>query len=205
MADLLDILASEVNVKTVDVVESDHDLVSLKGKGNFRSLGKRYGKDTPRVVESVGGLSQEQLQALERSETVRVGEWEIAPEDVTITREVASDWLVQADGPYVVALDPHLTPDLEQEGVAREVVNRVQRLRKDAGYEYTTRIELGIAGDADLVRACEAYQDFIAGETLARKTVFGPLPEPDLSKDVEIDGRTVTLAVRRHDARKGNR
>ncbi|HWZ28437.1 MAG TPA: isoleucine--tRNA ligase [Gemmatimonadales bacterium] len=205
LADLLDILASEVNVKSVEVVESDHDLVSLKGKGNFRTLGKRFAKDTPQVVEAIGGLSQEQLQALERGETVRAEAWDIAPGDVTITREVASDWLVQSDGPYVVALDPHLTPDLEQEGVAREVVNRVQRLRKDAGYEYTTRIELGIAGDAEVVRACEAFQDFIAGETLARKTVFGPLPEPDLSKDVEIDGRTVTLAVRRHDARKGNR
>jgi isoleucyl-tRNA synthetase len=124
---------------------------------------------------------------------------------VTITREVASDWLVQSDGPYVVALDPHLTPDLEQEGVAREVVNRAQRLRKDAGYEYTTRIELGIAGNEAVVAACEAFQDFIAGETLAKKMVFGPLAEPDLSRDAEIDGHTVTLAVRRHDGRKGNR
>ena len=205
LADLLDILASEVNVKSVEVVESDHDLVSLKGKGNFRSLGKRYGKDTPKVVEAVAGLAPEQLQALERGETVRVGEWDVTPEDVTITREVTSDWLVQSDGPFVVALDPHLTPDLEQEGIAREVVNRVQRLRKDAGYEYTTRIELGIAGDPVVVAACEAYQDFIAGETLARKLVLGQLQEVDVQRDVDIDGRAVTLAVRRHEGRKGTR
>ncbi|HZH40365.1 MAG TPA: isoleucine--tRNA ligase [Gemmatimonadales bacterium] len=205
LADLLDILASEVNVKSVEVVESDHDLVSLKGKGNFRSLGKRYGKDTPKVVEAVAGLAPGQLQALERGETVRVGEWDVTPEDVTITREVTSDWLVQSDGPFVVALDPHLTPDLEQEGIAREVVNRVQRLRKDAGYEYTTRIELGIAGDPVVVAACEAYQDFIAGETLARKLVLGQLQEVDVQRDVDIDGRAVTLAVRRHEGRKGTR
>ena len=205
LADLLDILASEVNVKTVEVVESDHDLVRLAGKGNFRSLGRRFAKDTPRVVEAIAGLAREQLQALERGETIRAGEWDVTPEDVTITREVTSDWLVQSDGPYVVALDPHLTPDLEQEGLAREVVNRVQRLRKDAGYDYTTRIELGIAGDADVVAACEAYQEFIAGETLARKIVFGPLPEPDVHRDVDIDARTVTLAVRRHEGRKGTR
>ncbi|HKR56368.1 MAG TPA: isoleucine--tRNA ligase [Gemmatimonadales bacterium] len=205
LADLLDILASEVNVKSVEVVESDHDLVSLKGKGNFRSLGKRYGKDTPKVVEAIAGLTPEQLQSLERGETVRVGDWDVTPEDVTITREVTSDWVVQSDGPYVVALDPHLTPDLKQEGIAREVVNRVQRLRKDAGYEYTTRIELGISGDAGVVAACEAYQDFIAGETLARKLVFVPLTEADQRRDVDIDGRTVTLAVRRHEGRKGTR
>ena len=104
-----------------------------------------------------------------------------------------------------MALDPHLTSDLEQEGSAREVVNRVQRLRKDAGYEYTTRIELGISGDAGLVAACEAYRDFIAGETLAKKLVFGPLTEADQRRDVDIDGRTVTLAVRRHEGRKGTR
>jgi len=205
LADLLDILASEVNVKSVEVVESDHDLVSLKGKGNFRTLGKRYGKDTPRVVEAIAGVGPELLQALERGETIRVGEWDVSPEDVTITREVTSDWVVQSDGPFVVALDPHLTSDLEQEGLAREAVNRVQRLRKDAGYEYTTRIELGIAGDAAVVAACEAYQDFIAGETLARKLVFGQLPEPDVQRDVDIDGRAVTLAVRRHEGRKGTR
>jgi isoleucyl-tRNA synthetase len=205
LADLLDILASEVNVKSVEVVESDHDLVSLKGKGNFRTLGKRYAKDTPKVVEAIGALTSEKLQALERGETIRVGEWDITPEDVTIAREVTSDWVVQSDGPYVVALDPHLTSDLVQEGLAREVVNRVQGLRKDAGYEFTTRIELGIAGDADVVAACEAYQDFIAGETLARKLVFGQLPEPDLQRDVDIDGRAVTLAVRRHEGRKGTR
>jgi len=203
LADLLDILASEVNVKTVEVVESDHDLVRLKGKGNFRTLGKRYGKDTPRVVEAVAALGAGLLQALERGETVRAGDWDVGPDDVTITREVASDWVVQSDGAYVVALDPRLTPDLEQEGLAREVVNRVQRLRKDAGYEYTTRIELGLSGDADVVRAGEAYQDFIAGETLAKRITFEGLAEPDLAKDVEIDGRTVTLAVRRHDGRKG--
>src|SRR5204862_253795 len=78
------------------------------------------------------------------------------PEDVTVERQVASDWLVQADGPYVVALDPHLTPDLVQEGLAREVVNRVQRLRKEADYAYTTRIELRIAGAEDVVAATAA-------------------------------------------------
>ncbi len=110
-------MASEVNVKNVEVVESDHDLVSLKGKGNFRSLGKRYGKDTPQVVAAVAALGAEQLQALEQGETVRAGDWDVGPEDVTITREVTSDWVVQSAGAFVVALDPHLTPDLEQEGV----------------------------------------------------------------------------------------
>ncbi len=204
LSDLLDILASEVNVKAVQVVASDHDLVRLAGKANFRSLGKRYGKDTPRAAAAAAGLGAPELLALERGETVRAGEWSFEPADVTVTREVTSDWLVQADGPYVVALDPRLTEDLIQEGLAREVVNRVQRLRKEAGYEYTTRIELSVAGAQDIVAATAAFQAFVEGETLARRTVLGGvLDAPDLTRDVDIEGRRVTIALRRHDGRKG--
>jgi isoleucyl-tRNA synthetase len=204
LADLLDILVAEVNVKAYQVVESDHDLVTLRGKANFRTLGKRYGKATPQAAEAVTRLAPAELQVLERGETVRTGEWELHPEDVTVTREVASDWVVQADGPYVVALDPVLTPDLVQEGLAREVVNRVQRLRKEADYEYTTRIELSVSGAADVVAAVETYQGYVAGETLARNIVLGStLNDADITRDVEIEGRAVTLALRRHDGRKG--
>src|SRR5256885_11071941 len=206
LSDLLDILAAEVNVKAVQVVASDHDLVRLKGKANFRTLGKRYGKDTPRAAAAVLALSSGQLQTLEQGSAVRFGEWEFQPEDVTVTREVASEWLVQADGPYVVALDPELSDDLVQEGLAREVVNRVQRLRKEAGYEYTTRIELSVTGAAEVVAATRAFQGFVEGETLARRMMLGEgaeLDEPDLQREVDIEGRRVTIALRRHDGRKG--
>src|SRR5213596_768642 len=207
LSDLLDILAAEVNVKAVQVVASDHDLVRLRGKANFRTLGKRYGKDTPRAAAAVAELSAADLQTLEQGSAVRFGEWEFHPEDLTVTREVSSEWLVQADGPYVVALDPELSDDLVQEGLAREVVNRVQRLRKEAGYEYTTRIELSVTGAADVVAATRAFQGFVEGETLARRMVLGEdqagLDEPDLQREVDIEGRRVTIELRRHDGRKG--
>ncbi len=204
LRDLLDILAAEVNAKDYEVVASDHDLVTLKGKANFRSLGKRYGKETPQAAAAVSGLTAAELQMLEHGDPIRRGEYEFLPEDVTITREVASDWVVQADGPYVVALDPRLTPDLVQEGLAREVVNRVQRLRKEAGYEFTTRIELSLAGAEEVVSAAAAFQGFIEGETLARRTLLGSVLEgADVTRDVDIEGRRVTIALRRHDGRKG--
>jgi len=204
LADLLDILTAEVNAKDVEVLEADHDLVRLKGKADFRSLGKRYGKDTPRAAQAAAALSQAELQRIEQGEAVPAGEFEFRPGDVTVTREVTSDWLVQADGPYVVALDPVLTPELKQEGFAREVVNRVQRLRKDAGYEYTTRVELSASGDEEVVAAVGTYQDFVSGETLARKVLLGaPLEGADITRDVDIDGRRVSIALRRHDGRKG--
>jgi isoleucyl-tRNA synthetase len=203
-ADLLDILAAEVNAKRIEVAGSDHELVRLKGKAEFRSLGKRYGKETPRVAALVSQLTAEQLQTLERGVPVQEGEFEFRPEDVTVTREVVSDWAVQADGPFVAAVDPRLTVDLIQEGLAREIVNRVQRVRKDAGYDFATRIELSIAGAEDVVAAAAAFQGFIEGETLARNMLQGGVLDPaDVIRELDIDGRAVTIAVRRHDARKG--
>ena len=202
--ELLGILGAEVNVKKCDVVESDDELVSLRGKANFRALGKRYAKDTPRAAEAVSQLTAAELRKLENGGSVRVGEFEFHPEDVTVTRAVATDWLVQADGPFVVALDPALTDDLRREGLAREVVNRVQRLRKEAAYEYTTRIELSVSGAADVVAAATAFRGFIEGETLARQTLLGAaLETADIRRDVDIEGRAVTIALRRHDGRKG--
>jgi len=208
LADLLDILAAEVNAKAIEVAGSEHDLVRLKGKAEFRSLGKRYGKDTPRAAAAVSQLTAAQLQALERGDPVRPGgvggEFEFRPEDVLVTREVVSDWAVQADGPYVAAVDPRLTDDLIQEGLARELVNRVQRLRKEAGYEYTTRIELSVAGAEEIVAAVSAFQGFVEGETLARRLVLGTvLDEADVTREVDIEARRVTIALRRHDGRKG--
>jgi isoleucyl-tRNA synthetase len=203
-ADLLDILTAEVNAKEIEVAGSDHDLVRLQAKADFRSLGKRYGKDTPRAAAAVSQLTAADLQALERGEPVRAGAFEFQPGDITVTREVISDWAVQADGPYVAAVDPRLSDDLIQEGLARELVNRVQRLRKEAGYEYTTRIELSVAGAADVVAAASAFQGFVAGETLARKVLLGQvLDDADLTREVDIEARRVTIALRRHDGRKG--
>jgi len=204
LADLLDILAAEVNAKDVEVAGSDHELVRLKGKAEWKSLGKRYAKDTPRAAAAVSQLTAEQLQALERGEPVRAGEFEFRPEDVAVTREVVSDWAVQADGPYVAAVDPRLSEDLIQEGLARELVNRVQRLRKEAGYEYTTRIELSVAGAAEIVEAVSAFRSLVEGETLARKLVLGAvLDEADVTRELDIEARRVTIALRRHDGRKG--
>ncbi|MGH7527102.1 MAG: DUF5915 domain-containing protein, partial [Gemmatimonadales bacterium] len=206
---LLELLRLEVNVKAIEVVASDTDLVRLRAKPNFRSLGKRYGKRTPAVAAAAATLSPDQLRGLEQGKpaTVQV-DGEAAtfnPDDIVVEREVASDWLVGSDGPFVAALDPHLTDDLRLEGLAREVVNRVQRLRKEAGYVYTDRIGLWIEGDEPVVEAARRHADFIQGETLARRLELGRrAPTPDLEQQVEIDGRGVVVGVQRYvDGRDG--
>ncbi|MDH3496100.1 MAG: isoleucine--tRNA ligase [Gemmatimonadota bacterium] len=203
-AELLPVLAAEVNVKAVSVA-ADRELVRLRGKPNFRTLGKVYGKDTPAAAQVAAALDDEALRALEAGREVRRAsdgrEFRFQPEDVVVEREVATDWLVQSDGPFVVALDPTVTEGLRREGLAREVVNRIQRLRKEAGYEYSTRIILSVSGDGEVVAASDAFQGFIAGETLARHVTIGrEIADPDVHEATDIDGRRVVIALKRHAA-----
>ena len=202
---MLSLLAQEVNVRDVEVVTSDADLVRLRARPNFRALGKRYGKRTPDAAAAASGLTAEQLRALEAGDTVHLNGgaevWEYRPGDITVEREVTTDWLVQSAGSYVAALDPVITEDLRAEGVAREIINRVQRLRKDAGYEYTTRIELRVDGPPALLESVRAHAVVIRVETLARTLHVGATaPAPDRQETVEIDGHRALISVARHPA-----
>jgi isoleucyl-tRNA synthetase len=201
--ELLELVRQEVNVKQVEVVASDTQLVRLRAKPNFRTLGKRYGKRTPAVAAAAATLTSGQLHGLERGSPATLeleGEpVTYLPEDVAVEREVASDWLVQSDGPFVVALDPEVDEPLRREGLAREVVNRVQRIRKDAGYAYIDRIELWVDGDPPLLEAVTAHAEFIRGETLARRLeVAARAPAPDLEQQVDVDGHAAVVGVQRY-------
>ena len=207
---LLELLRLEVNVKSIEVVGSDTELVRLRARPNFRSLGKRYGKRTPEIAAAAGRLTADQLRDLERGApaTLDLGgdAATFLPEDVVVEREVASEWVVASDGPYVVALDPQLTDDLRREGTAREVVNRIQRLRKEAGYVYTDRIGVWMDGGPAVLDAARVHADFIRGETLARRLELGArAPAPDLEQQVDIDGQGMVVGVQRdRDGRAGN-
>jgi isoleucyl-tRNA synthetase len=208
--ELLELLRLEVNVKAIDTVSSDAELVRLRAKPNFRALGKRYGKRTPQVAAAAAGLTPDQLRELEagREAALELDGERVTylPEDVVVEREVASDWIVASEGPYVVALDPRLTDELRMEGTAREVINRIQRLRKEAGYVYTDRIGVWMDGGTPVLEAARVHAEFIRGETLARRLELGErAPAPDLEQQVDIDGHEVVVGVQRdRDGRAAN-
>ncbi|HLG06051.1 MAG TPA: isoleucine--tRNA ligase [Gemmatimonadales bacterium] len=202
---MLPLLAQEVNVRQVEVVASDAELVRLRARPNFRELGRTFGSRTQAAASAAASLSPDQLRRLEGGASVEHqvngAAFEFQPAHVTVEREVATDWLVQSSGSFVAALDPDLTEELRREGLAREIVNRVQRLRKDAGYAYTTRIEVWVDGPAPLLEAVQAHAGFIQGETLARSLRVGErAPAADRQEAVEIDGHPAVLAVVRHPA-----
>jgi isoleucyl-tRNA synthetase len=171
------LLASELNVKQVEFVTSTDNLVSLEAKANFRVLGKKFGKETPLVAEAVPAMDADRLRRLAGGEsvTIEVGGVErlIAPEDVAIIRRASGAAVVQENGGYGVALDPTITPELRAEGLAREVVSRIQRLRKEAGLAVSDRITVAVAGDEELEGAVAAHRQHIAEEVLAVRLLLG--------------------------------
>jgi hypothetical protein len=185
-------------VKSIEVVANEDSLVRLRAKANFKSLGKRYGGRTKEAAAQVAQLSPAQVGELEHGRAVSLGEFEYGAEDVIVEREVRTDWLVASDGPYVAALDPTLTPELEAEGLVRELVSRVQRLRKEAGFGVTDRIALAVRGPEAVLAAARNHQAFITEETLARRfEPGGTLEKPELEQQLDLDGHAVTVGLAR--------
>ena len=199
---LLPLLVSEVNVKRVEFVTSGTDLVALEAKPNFRSLGKRFGKATPEAAEAVKALSHDDVVRFEAGGAVEItvqGErCVLNPDEVVLLRHAKGEFVVESDGEVVAALDPALTDDLRREGLAREVVSRVQRMRKEAGYQVADRIRLWVDGDAAVLEAARRHADYISGETLATRLTEGPAETAaDLVQAVDLDGVRATLAIQR--------
>ncbi|HEY0969608.1 MAG TPA: isoleucine--tRNA ligase [Gemmatimonadales bacterium] len=205
IGELLPLLAAELNVKRVEMATSADALVSLEGKANFRVLGKKFGKRTPEAAAAVNELSSNALRRLEAGEEVAIeldGERHVvAPEDVSIQRRATGDLVVQEAGGSFAALDPAITPELRGEGLARELVSRVQRMRKETGLAVSDRIRLWVDGDAIVREAAEAHRDWIAEEVLARALVVGAMPVDEsnhAARDVELDGLHLRVALTRN-------
>ena len=211
-AALSGLLAAELNVKRVEFVTSTDSLVSLEAKANFRALGKKFGKETPLVAAAIGGLSVALLSQLAAGQSISI-EVEganrlIDPDDVAIIRRASGAAVVQEDAGYGVALDPTVTPELRAEGLAREVISRVQRMRKEAKLDVSDRIVMAVAGDAELNEAVAVHRDRIADEVLAvgmfvgeaAGTPFGNTAAGHTwtaTQAMDVEGRTVHLALRK--------
>ena len=166
------IFLQEVNVKDVKFVEGAGILVK-KVKCNFRTMGKKFGKDMKAVAAAVAALTQEQIAELEANGKLilehleNLDNLEILAEDVEIISEDIPGWLVGNDGNLTVALDITLTDELRAEGMARTLVNRIQNMRKKSGLEITDHIRVSIEPNEASTKAVEAFGDYIARQVLA--------------------------------------
>ena len=165
-----ELLKNEVNVKEVNFVEGQGILVK-KVKCNFRVMGKKFGKLMKGVAAQMDALSQEQIAEFEKTGTIGVNvngqDVNVEVADVEIISEDIPGWLVSNDGNLTVALEVELTPELKKEGMARELINRIQNLRKDSGLEITDRICITVAPNAETDAAVDAFADYIKTQVLA--------------------------------------
>ena len=169
------LILDEVNVKELEFVEGD--MLEKKVKCNFRVMGKKFGKLMKAVAAAVGALSQNAINELSVNGSVQVdvdGQTvEIVREDVEIVSENIPGWTVANDGALTVALDLEITEELKNEGMAREIVKRIQAYRKSSGFEITDHIHVVLSHDDNLQKAVEAYHDYICSQVLADKLEFG--------------------------------
>jgi isoleucyl-tRNA synthetase len=166
-------VADELNVAEISALAESAELVDLTAKANFRTLGRRFGKDTPRVAAAIAAADAQALAAALRDEGRRasvtlaeLGEVEIHADDVTFTETPLQGWAVAREG-ETVALDLSMTEALERAGLAREVVRLLQAARKARGFEVTDRIELAWQAEGELAEALREHGRTVAAEVLA--------------------------------------
>src|SRR6056300_966446 len=168
-----ELIRSEVNVKEVSLLEDASDILVKEIKPNFKTLGPKYGPKMKQVAFSITSLNQEQIQQFEQEETCSISlddsTIELSLEDVFITNKDIEGWLVASHGALTVALDITLSETLINEGIARELVNRIQNLRKDSGLEVTDKILLNIEGDEAIEKAVEQNREYLMNETLCEQ------------------------------------
>ena len=188
------LIMNEVNVKELKFVEGQGILVK-KVKCNFRTMGKKFGKLMKGVAAAMDALSQEQIAELEQNATIGINvdgqDLTVELADVEIISEDIPGWLVANEGALTVALEVELTDELRQEGMAREIINRVQNIRKESGLEITDRISVVISPNAEAEAAVKAFGDYIKTQVLADSIEFSP----NDGTEVEFDNFKLNIKI----------
>jgi len=193
-----DLVTSELNVKELDFVSDESELVSYSAKPNYRALGPRFGKSMPQVAAAVEALDAAHVASV-LAEGGEIGiaidgtDHTLGPADITLALQPLEGYEVEAEAGHAVALQLELDEELRREGLAREIVHAVQNARKAAGLEITDRIDLTLAGDPDLLAAAQAHEGYLAGEVLATSVSY----DGGDGAAAKIDGRDLKIGVSR--------
>ena len=202
-----DIVLPEVNVKQMEFVEDTSGIMTLKIKPNFKVLGKTYGARMKEIAAAFGTLEQPVIAAIQKAESAGEtytlnlpgGAVLLHPGDYAISSEDVEGWQVASEGSLTVALDVEVTPELRREGLSRELVNRIQNLRKSSGFEVTDRIHtLVYSSDGALSDALEVYGDYVKSQTLSLSIGLEAFEKaPADAAEVEWTEGTIKLTIKR--------
>ncbi len=198
------IVLGEVNVKEMEFMEDTSGIMTLKIKPNFKVLGKTYGARMKEIAAAFAGLDQQTIGSIQKAETAGEaytlnlpgGEVVLNPGDYAIASEDVEGWQVASEGAITVALDIEVTPQLRLEGLSRELVNRIQNLRKSSGFDVTDRIATVVYGPVQEV--LDSYSDYISAQTLSTSLECRPFDQaPADAAEVEWVEGTIKLCIKR--------
>lgn len=201
VADYDDLIADELNVKKVRLLDSSTEAVSHVVKPLPKQLGQKYGNKFPAIQKAVLAMDSEAAShTLMTGKPLRVNvdgqDYDLLSDEVEVKAMAKEGFAVAEDGPYIAALVTELTPELMHEGLAREFVRRVQDLRKQAGLDVADRIKLYVSATPGLMEAIAAHQDYITAETLTRELVFSDLPTSVIARSEDsFDGEKATFGL----------
>ena len=195
------LVRSELNVRELEFVTEEAELVRYAVKPNYRTLGPKFGSDMPAAAAAVGALDPEKVaDALAAGEPIVVSvsgsDHSLSGDDLIMEMEPLEGYQVEAQSGHAVALSLELDDGLVAEGLAREIVHAVQNARKEAGLDITDRIALDLGGDAELLAAAESHSDYLAGEVLATSLTFSG-GEGEATGSQTIDGRELSIGIGR--------
>jgi len=190
-----DLILSETNIKDIEFITDTTGIIKKKIKPNFKALGAKVGKDMKTVAAAIQGLDAGQIQELENTGSIQLTgtEYVISSEDVEIIAEDVEGWQVANLGTLTVALDVHISAELKDEGMARELINRIQNLRKEKGFEVTDRIKVTLSQNTEIQQAVDNNFSYICTEILADSLKFDSgLASGDA---IEINGENLLLSI----------
>jgi isoleucyl-tRNA synthetase len=202
-----EIILAEVNVKEMEFISDTTGIMTLRIKPNFKVLGKTYGPRMKEIAAAFGSLEQPVIAAIQKAETAAEaytlalpgGDVVLNPGDYAISSEDMPGTLVASEGALTVALDIEVTPELRREGLSRELVNRIQNLRKSSGFEVTDRIVTEVySDDKDLADALSAFGEYVKAQTLSLSIGLNAFAEaPASAAEVEWTEGTIKLTIKR--------
>ena len=195
-----DLVTAELNVKELDFVSEQSELVAYRVRPDFRALGPRFGKLMPQVAAAVEALDAAHVAAaVEDGREVGINidgkDHSLSPEEVSLVMEPLEGYQVEAEAGHAVALQLEVDEELRREGLAREIVHSIQNARKESGLDVSDRIELRLGGDAELLEAAREHEAYIAGETLATEVRYDGAGADVISATIE--GRELSIGVAR--------
>jgi isoleucyl-tRNA synthetase len=197
LAKVEELIKSEVNIKNIEIIDRKSSVIKRSAKPNFKALGAKVGKDMKAVTGPIFAMTNEQIQDIENGNTLAIeangNSYAIGKEDIEIVTADIPGWQIMNDGIYTVALDLEITDSLKLEGVARELVNKIQNLRKDKDFEVTDKIRVEIAEHPYTNEAAKVYNEYICGEILADSLkVVAQLSTEDT---VDIDSNEIKILL----------